>query len=160
MRFKVTGRGVYDSDGNPINPGKVLTLRGDTVPDWRVNKVEDLDSARKAAATDKPRRPRTTSRKNQNRGIPAQVRREVFARDAGQCAFEDSSGRRCPSRWQIEFHHHIPYARGGTHDADNIELRCRAHNQYEAELEYGAPFMDAARRNLRDVEQVARPHQS
>ena len=28
---------------------------------------------------------------------------------------------------------------------DNIELRCRAHNQYEAELEYGVGFMETRR---------------
>jgi len=52
---------------------------------------------------------------------------------------------RCSSTWLVEFHHRIPYARGGTHDIDNIELRCRAHNQYEAELGYGVRFMETQR---------------
>jgi hypothetical protein len=56
---------------------------------------------RKAAATDRPRRPRTPKKKN--RAIPARARRTVFERDAGQCAFIDSSGRRCASKWQVEF---------------------------------------------------------
>ena len=37
----------------------------------------------------------------------------------------------------LEFHHRIPYARGGPSTLENIELRCRAHNQYE-ELPFGA----------------------
>jgi len=77
------------------------------------------------------------------RGIPAQVRRAVFARDDGRCAFVDDEGRRCGSGWQVEFHHCVPYARGGLHGAENVELRCRAHNQYEAELEYGELFMSS-----------------
>jgi len=48
----------------------------------------------------------------------------------------------------VEFHHRTPYGRSGTHDVENIELRCRAHNQYEADLEYGAPFMAARRRSI------------
>jgi 5-methylcytosine-specific restriction endonuclease McrA len=69
----------------------------------------------------------------------------VFERDEGKCAFVDAKGRRCQSGWQVEFHHCVPYARGGPHSVDNIELRCRAHNQYEADLEYGALFMSARR---------------
>jgi hypothetical protein len=95
---------------------------------------------KRAAITDKPRATRKKSSKR-GRGIPAQVRREVFERDEGRCAFTDSEGRRCSSRWQVEFHHRVAYARGGTHDVENIELRCRAHNQYEAEVEYGVGFM-------------------
>ena len=80
------------------------------------------------------------------RAIPAQTRREVFKRDEGRCTFVDAEGRPCSSTWQVEFHHRIPYARGGTHDPDNIELRCRAHNQYEAELDYGVDFIAERRR--------------
>ena len=80
------------------------------------------------------------------RTIPARVRREVFRRDEGRCAFVDGEGRRCESTWQIEFHHCVPYGRDGAHRTDNIELRCRAHNQYEAELEYGRRFMESRRR--------------
>ena len=99
---------------------------------------------RKAALTNRPHRAQKKSG-SKTRAIPAQARREVFERDEGRCAFVDTEGRRCSSTWQVEFHHRIPYARGGTHDIGNIELRCRAHNQYEAELEYGALFMETRR---------------
>jgi 5-methylcytosine-specific restriction endonuclease McrA len=101
---------------------------------------------RKAAVADKPRRAQKKSN-GKGRAIPARARREVFERDEGRCAFTDTEGRRCSSTWQIEFHHRIPYARGGTHDVENIELRCRAHNQYEAEVEYGVGFMASRRRS-------------
>ncbi|MDH3726115.1 MAG: HNH endonuclease [Myxococcales bacterium] len=99
---------------------------------------------KKAALTDKPRS-RAHAASEKTRAIPARVRREVFERDEGRCVFVDAEGRRCSSTWQVEFHHRIPYGRGGPHDIDNIELRCRAHNQYEAELEYGTRFMTTRR---------------
>ncbi|MBW1762251.1 MAG: HNH endonuclease, partial [Deltaproteobacteria bacterium] len=99
---------------------------------------------KKAALTDKPRASRTRSG-GKTRKVPARVRREVFKRDEGRCAFVDAEGRRCGSAWQVEFHHRNPYGRGGTHDVENIELRCRGHNQYEAELEFGAGFMAGRR---------------
>jgi len=101
---------------------------------------------RKAALTKKPQPSRRKS-ETKTRAIPAQTRREVFKRDEGRCTFVDAEGRPCSSTWRVEFHHRIPYASGGTHDPDNIELRCRAHNQYEADLEFGARFMAARRQS-------------
>jgi 5-methylcytosine-specific restriction endonuclease McrA len=102
---------------------------------------------KKAALFRKPRRPRPGRRaqERRTRTIPAQVRREVFERDRGRCAFVSAEGKRCDCAWQLEFHHCVSYARDGPHSAQNIELRCRAHNQYEAELELGTGFMDARR---------------
>ena len=80
-----------------------------------------------------------------SRAIPAYVRREVFKRDEGRCAFVNAEGRRCESAWQLEFHHCVPYGREGPHSTGNIELRCRAHNQFEAELEYGRELMEVRR---------------
>ena len=67
---------------------------------------------------------------------------EVFKRDGGCCTFVDSEGRRCGSTWQVEFHHIVPFALGGTHEPENLALRCRAHNRHEAELEYGRRFIE------------------
>ena len=104
---------------------------------------------KRAAITKKPRSKKTAGKrkksKNRTRGIPTSIRREVFARDEGRCAFIDASGRRCDSSWQLEFHHCTPFSREGPHSVENIELRCRAHNQYEAELEFGREFMERRR---------------
>ena len=51
-------------------------------------------------------------------------------------------GRRCTERAFLEFHHIRPYALGGPTSADNISLRCRRHNQYEAELVFGRRTRD------------------
>jgi hypothetical protein len=72
-----------------------------------------------------------------SRHIPAAVRREVWRRDEGRCAFVGAHGR-CQERAFLEFHHLIPFAAGGRADAANIQLRCRAHNLYEADLFFGA----------------------
>jgi hypothetical protein len=37
----------------------------------------------------------------------------------------------------LEFHHMTPYAKQGPSTVANISLRCRRHNQYEAELIFG-----------------------
>jgi 5-methylcytosine-specific restriction endonuclease McrA len=71
------------------------------------------------------------------RHIPAKVKRAVWRRDQGRCAFVAESGRRCAERGRLEFHHAHPHGAGGQATVANIELRCRSHNAYEAELYYG-----------------------
>ena len=70
------------------------------------------------------------------RHIPARVRRAVWRRDGGRCAFVAPNGRRCAERAFLEFHHREPYAIGGEATLANISLRCRAHNVYEAALAF------------------------
>jgi hypothetical protein len=101
---------------------------------------------KRAALADKPRT-RTKKSRKKTRAIPAHVRRAVFARDEGRCAFVDAEGRRCGSIWQVELHHCVPYGRDGPHSEDNLQLRCRAHNQFEAELEFGKEFMAKRRKS-------------
>jgi len=60
------------------------------------------------------------------------VKRGVVARDGGRCTFVARSGHRCGERRFLEFHHVIPHAAGGKPTLENIQLRCRAHNVYEA----------------------------
>jgi hypothetical protein len=72
-----------------------------------------------------------------SRHIPASIRRNVWARDEGRCAFVGSYGR-CAETSQLEFHHVVPFARGGPTTLENIALRCRAHNRYESELAFGS----------------------
>jgi hypothetical protein len=73
------------------------------------------------------------------RNPPHAVKRAVWARDEGRCSFVSRTGRRCDERAFLEFHHLLPYAKGGQATVDNIALRCRRHNQYEADLVFGDP---------------------
>ena len=91
-------------------------------------------SKRKFGNTDRPRAARAA--KSEARHVPAAVKREVWRRDGGQCAFRGETGRCRETGW-LEFHHVVPYARGGPTNIGNIELRCRPHNVYEAELQFG-----------------------
>ena len=86
---------------------------------------------KKFAATATPRRARQLD--DGSRHIPASVRREVWHRDGGQCAFVGSHGR-CDERGFLEFHHLVPFAVGGAATVENIELRCRGHNAHETSL--------------------------
>jgi hypothetical protein len=91
----------------------------------------------KLAAAGRPRAGRGTAAGS--RHVPAEVKRAVWKRDHGQCAFVASNGRRCAAQGFLEFHHIIPHAAGGEPTVANIQLRCRAHNRYEAGLYFGPP---------------------
>ena len=85
-----------------------------------------------------------------SRHVPFAVRRAVLARDGHQCSYRSASGKRCSARKLLEFHHTgREFARGGEATLDNLALRCRAHNQYEAEQSYGARFMEEKREAAR-----------
>jgi hypothetical protein len=130
-----------------------VTISGETVEKLRLAKdllrhalpsgddAEILDRAltvlvtdlvrKKFAATERPRPSRKAA--SGSRHIPAEVRRAVWVRDLGRCAFVGRNGRRCNERAFVEFHHLEPWAVGGEATVDNIELRCR-HNDHEARV--------------------------
>jgi hypothetical protein len=89
-------------------------------------------SRTKFAATEAPRTP--GERHPDSRHVPAHVRRAVWARDGARCAYASPAGLRCEARHRLEFHHVKPYQAGGDATEKNIELRCRAHNQYESRI--------------------------
>jgi hypothetical protein len=66
------------------------------------------------------------------------------------------AGNRCPARAGLEYDHVDPVARGGVATVDGIRLRCRAHNQYEAECVFGAGFMQAKREAAKLAAEEAR----
>jgi hypothetical protein len=90
---------------------------------------------RKFAAAERPR-PGDGTRPG-SRHVPAEVKRAVWLRDLGRCAFVGTNGRRCAERGFLEFHHMDPYALGGEATVGNIQLRCRAHNDYESRVWFG-----------------------
>jgi len=107
--------------------------------------LEKVEKAKLGAAA-KPRAPRPirpgTDRELRtpivpSRDVPRQVHRAVCRRDGDRCAFVSGDGHRCTERTFLEFHHIQAYAKGGVATVENISLRCRRHNQYEAELVFG-----------------------
>jgi hypothetical protein len=117
--------------------------------------VQQLEQRRFARASLK--RPSPGSRNP--RYIPAEVRRAVWSRDGGRCAFTSDQGRRCEERTRLEFDHVQPVARGGEATVANVRLCCRAHNQYEAEQVFGAGFMQRRREAAQSRSKPAVDHE-
>ena len=121
-------------------------------------KLERLE-AKRFAETKSPRKTlEETDTSPKSRYLPAAVRRFVSRRDGNQCRFVSETGRRCPERRGLEFHHEEPFGRGGGHDPDTISLMCKRHNTYFAEREYGKELMKRYRRNGEGVSETAPPY--
>jgi 5-methylcytosine-specific restriction endonuclease McrA len=103
--------------------------------------VRDLERT-KFGETTRPHRAEIAQ--GRSRHIPAAVRRRVWHRDGGRCAFVGAEGR-CSERGFLEFHHVVPYADGGESVVENLELRCRSHNAYEAARWEGTLFARESR---------------
>jgi 5-methylcytosine-specific restriction endonuclease McrA len=100
---------------------------------------------RKAGLTDEPRaRKAVVTRRT--RAIPAVLRREVWTRDEGRCSFIGDDGHRCNETRCLEFGHLHPWGKRGEHSAANLALRCRAHNAFEAERDFGTSFVASKRK--------------
>lgn len=93
---------------------------------------------RKAAQVAAPRTGRMAV-EAKGRHIPASVKRAVWRRDEGRCAFVGEGGKRCGATGVLEYHHVQPYAAGGPATVDNLQMRCRAHNGFEWERHLGEP---------------------
>ncbi len=93
-----------------------------------------------------PGRPlsRATARKSKakestgSRRVPLPIKRLVWERDGGCCAYVSPDGRRCESTSALEYDHITPFALGGaSNDPANIRLLCRPHNQRLARKRFG-----------------------
>ena len=134
---------------------RLQTLMRSAVPDGDLatlfevlvtEKLERLE-AKRFAKTKKPRkRVEQADTSPSSRYIPAPVRRAVRARDGNRCTFVDDNGRRCTETRGLELDHKRPYGRGGDHSVENVRLRCRTHNIYLAERDYGKDLMARYRR--------------
>ena len=131
-----------------LAPGQVASL---SVEDRALDALIAQLERRKIGAA--PRRasgaPRSRPSTTGSRYIPAPVRRAVWERDQGPCTFIGAKGHRCGARRFLEFDHVHPVARGGKATVEGMRLRCRAHNQYEADRAFGAAFMSRKRREAR-----------
>jgi hypothetical protein len=83
------------------------------------------------------------------RHVPVAIRREVYERDEGQCAYVSEQGRRCEEKGWLELEHTAGFALTGRHAVGAMKVLCRTHNQLSAEKLYGRTFMEARRRGIR-----------
>jgi hypothetical protein len=79
------------------------------------------------------------------RGLPKALKRLVWERDGGRCAFLGTDGHRCGETRQLEIDHITPVAMGGEATLENLRVLCRAHNQYEAERLFGKEHVQRKR---------------
>ncbi|MEZ4225693.1 MAG: hypothetical protein R3B13_32375 [Polyangiaceae bacterium] len=164
-RTRKSERGAGDADCvEPRENGSVREDAGDDAengddPQHTVGATDDDDPHRSVATVDVgegPRRSEPTledggdphrsvcgdaivdrAAPEESRHLPAELRRSVWERDGGRCAFVDVRGRRCRERSGLEFHHEIAFAKGGRHRSETVSLRCRAHNALAAEQDFG-----------------------
>jgi hypothetical protein len=135
---------------------RLKALMTSSVPDGDLARVleaivtEALDrrEARRFAKVKTPRKTlaHTDTAASPSRYLPAPVRRTSHASDDGRCRFVGAGGRRCGSYRRVEFHHVVPWARGGDRSPGNIRLMCRTHNAYLAAKDYGEAVMTRFRR--------------
>lgn len=65
------------------------------------------------------------------RSIPTEIKRKVWKRDKGCCQYQDSvTGKRCYSKYKLEFDHIRGWGQGGSHSLENLWLLCREHNRF------------------------------
>jgi hypothetical protein len=115
--------------------------------------VLERDRKRKAL-TDRPRtltdRPRPLTDRplpqveaagENDRYVPAAVKRTVWERDKGRCTWPMGDGKICGSRHRLEFDHDLEVALGGKPTVGNIRLLCQCHNLMKAEQRFGRTFM-------------------
>ena len=95
--------------------------------------------------------------RSHSRHLPAALRRCVAKRDGGRCTYVDSRGVRCRETARLEFHHEHAHARGGPTCADNITLRCSAHNDLAAEKDFGRHFIERKKRGEPAVTRCSAP---
>src|ERR1700686_4305600 len=108
--------------------------------------VLERDRKRKAL-TDRPRPvtdrplPQSEAAGENDRYVPAAIKRAVWKRDKGRCTWPMGDGKVCGSRHRLEFDHDLEVALGGKPTIGNIRLLWQSHNLMKAEQRFGRTFM-------------------
>jgi hypothetical protein len=77
------------------------------------------------------------------KSISVHIKRRLWARDQGRCAFLDPlTHARCSATHHLEIDHIEARALGGSNELSNLRLLCRAHNQYAAIRQFGLAKME------------------
>jgi hypothetical protein len=62
------------------------------------------------------------------RNLPKPLCREIFQRDAASCTYKGVNGKICGSQNFLQIHHLRPWAQGGNHRPENLQILCAAHH--------------------------------
>jgi hypothetical protein len=99
-----------------------------------------------AAAETKTRAPPETPGEN-DRYVPAAVKRAVWERDQRRCTWPMGDGKVCGSTHRLEFDHDLEVALGGKPVTGDIRLLCKGHNLMKAEQHLGRALMARFRKD-------------
>jgi 5-methylcytosine-specific restriction endonuclease McrA len=77
-------------------------------------------------------RTRPSGTRSRGRHVPAAVRRLVWTRDQGRCAFVGARGR-CSETGFLEYHHVVPFAAEVRPTRQTSSFAAARHNAYEAD---------------------------
>jgi hypothetical protein len=107
------------SEAEPVSPSPAAEIAFREYV-HRKDPLERTPGVRRMAPTDDPLSPRT-------RSVPADVNRLVIARAKSKCriAFCDND------RFVDRVHVHTRHCDGGSREADNLDLHCRAHHRMQ-----------------------------
>lgn len=107
-----------------------------------VEKVTKRDAAIRENAVQKPTVANNANGKARSRYIPAAVKRAVYLRDQGMCAYVDPvSGKRCSSKAFVEYDHTLAFAKNGDSSIHNLALKCKNHNVLHAISDFSQSHM-------------------
>ena len=143
-RWKIqlmAGQALHDKVGRAVqlmrhrNPSGDLSVIFEAAIDALLARLE---KPRRLRVPAKARAPRATREGD----VSATTRAEVFVRDEERCTFVSADGERCPATDQLEIDHIVPRARGGTGELSNLRVRCRPHNQLQAEKDFGRAHIE------------------
>lgn len=95
----------------------------------------------------------STPRRHRTKIAPATAR-AVYLRDEGQCTFVSPSGQRCRARRFLQLDHIVPHVLSLDDRAQNLRLRCHAHNQHHARTYFGARYLRAVVARARQRKRV------
>ena len=77
-----------------------------------------------------------------SRYIRASDRRFTRQQAGHSCEFvHEKTGRRCGTRYALQYEHVIPFSKGGENTQGNLKLYCAAHNRLRAVQEFGEAKM-------------------
>jgi 5-methylcytosine-specific restriction endonuclease McrA len=100
---------------------------------------------REQRAGRRAQRPVKAGKQHRSRHIPAGIRDTAHERDGSRCTFVSDRGQRCRARHNLQVDHVVPWAKGGTHDLDNLRLLCATHNRLMAQREFGPASIPSRR---------------
>jgi 5-methylcytosine-specific restriction endonuclease McrA len=64
------------------------------------------------------------------RRIPVATKRKIHQKEGGRCSYRGADGRLCGAESFLQIHHLRPWAQGGTHAVENLQILCSAHHRW------------------------------